>query len=1279
MMLKTLTFAILSAAFSCVALSKTDGALLFSLSGENGVAADYAKGGRSPTFVNDVSVLDRGFVGKALSCADIQRLAYNAPGNIYAQRGTVSFFWRSRYAVGPTEFPIFRVGYADHSSWDMVWLRIDYNGHGFDAFVTDTGLARTRVSVNVSPFPWPEKWTHLAFSWDESSGVRFYINGVLVATKSATAVLDAGLDQFGLHSRCITPHNVQSDYNYTRGGDLDELRVYDHMLTDKEVEALARADYSETLAAAPHRGLGDPVALKEWGLQNGWSEQQSAPPELKDKYTAIRKVEIHEAYDLKRWWWKANDGIRETTWPGVYNRSAIEGRKDYFILPDWDCYVESGKAITFVLPEEPWNHIEINGAAWGSLDMLAAESTNDGKPVERLFNRPRGFEKTVHRLPRVFQGQKIRFTNVEQERPIEELGVYYVYAGKAPSSFLHECFKLSKANIGGGSVTSIVDFVTGRYPSDERSMIVGSATNIEKPAPARNFTDNDNLNLPIVHVILPNDGQGMLARSDIGIDGLSLDLPPIDVPATDGLISMNIRVKDPLWPARDMMDFTFSVRPNEAKTLWLDIRDRIIPAGKPIYLTISCSSQRFDTHCLEGAEVSVYFKPREQARVEHEADRFTQVRDVYGMVSEERPRDERFKLWNRFKADISDLMSVNPNHIHGSYYYADGVTGVMPEFDHGKAPEGVPLWAYRQTQLLGHLRRMVLWWIDNRQVPYGDFGGGICDDDDMTNMWPGIAFMGVEPDKIRQSLHKLLEAAYRNGMITDGLPTNQCDELHSYEEGINCIGQNLILDYGNPQQIERAMEVTRALQKITAINRAGHRHFISSYFSASRISVEFPWGSSKPLSYLYMQPCLLLANYNGDAAAKKLTLELADGLIPHLNIKVGYSQIPTAVEFSTDREFIATRGYVPWAMFWCAWKWTNDPKYLTQISTPTVLVNIGTAVPNVFGLDKVYKQYAMSMLSTVAPKPASSLPQSQGSATSTGRGRARSRLPYAGWAGHAKWVASGDVRHLEETYKAQLDECKLTEYIMTEGSIWTDRVEMPYTEIQRARLGGVALFRNGLIDGHTVGWRFHAPSKPEDVGILVSDQDTTHFKVTAFNLSDHTVKADLFGWNIDPGIWLVTQTVEPDSGAALSREVDFERSKSITVEFAPRVTTHLTFTLKTKGKPYTERPDIAMSAEDVHTTGKGIRLTIHNLGSVPTNPATAQLLSKTGRIIATAPIPPIPAADALIPQHIVIDIPLSRKAMANVNVINLVHHESEITTLNNRVVLDVVLTASPNQ
>ena len=64
-------------------------------------------------------------------------LAWSAPGNMLAQRGTLSFFWRAREPVGEAPFVLFRTGFADHSSWDMAFLRIDYNGHGFDAFVTD--------------------------------------------------------------------------------------------------------------------------------------------------------------------------------------------------------------------------------------------------------------------------------------------------------------------------------------------------------------------------------------------------------------------------------------------------------------------------------------------------------------------------------------------------------------------------------------------------------------------------------------------------------------------------------------------------------------------------------------------------------------------------------------------------------------------------------------------------------------------------------------------------------------------------------------------------------------------------------------------------------------------------------------------------------------------------------------------------------------------------------------------------------------------------------------
>jgi hypothetical protein len=184
-----------------------------------------------------------------------------APGNLYAQRGTLSFYWRARDPVGPTPFPLFRVGYADHTSWDMTWLRIDWNGKGFDAFVTDDNLARVRVSTTAAP-PRPDQWILVTFTWDEAKGIALYIDGKPAASKAQAAALDAGLDQFGPHSRVISPHQVQSAYQFIRGGDVDDIRVYDHALDDAAVAGLAAGK-----APAPAVATTD---AKTWLYRYGW-------------------------------------------------------------------------------------------------------------------------------------------------------------------------------------------------------------------------------------------------------------------------------------------------------------------------------------------------------------------------------------------------------------------------------------------------------------------------------------------------------------------------------------------------------------------------------------------------------------------------------------------------------------------------------------------------------------------------------------------------------------------------------------------------------------------------------------------------------------------------------------------------------------------------------------------------------------------------------------------------------------------------------------------------
>lgn len=1249
--------------------------LLFYLSGDKDAIADFSAAGTpKPTYEFEVSRVADGARNGALACGNYQLLAYRAPGNIYAQRGTLSFYWRSRYPVGPTAFPIFRVGYADHSSWDMVFLRVDYNGHGFDAFVTDANLSRTRVSVPLGAFPSPKTWTHLAVAWDENVGLKFYINGQLAGHVDTKARYDLALDQFGPHSRIISPHQVQSDYNFVRGGDIDEVRVYDHMLGADQIASLVEGVAPPTPKnhpadeAAPSktnsypRTLADSAVRDEWAFRYGWN--QSAPPELPaGKTVTIRKVEIHDAYDLKRWWWKANDGIVETTWPGVYNRSRLPGRNDYFQLPDWDCYVESGKSVTFALPEEPCNHIEITGAAWGKMELLRAgtdiENAYKAGAESTLFERPKSQEKTVHQLASAITGRQIRFENDEPEQPIAELGAYHVTVGSEPQGSRKLEYHFGAVGTNAGAVAPLLSYINGRYAPDERAVLVGSAAGVAVP-PA--MSGKGAAGLPIVHLVVP-DGWDNLSD---GLDGIALDLPALAVAATHGgFVALNVQVKDPLWPARNMLDFTFSVKPGEAKTLWLDLRDRLLPSGKPLWISLASSSPEFNASAIAGAALRLVFKPHDAALAEHEIDRFTQVRDVYAMMTEEHPHDLRLDMWNRFKADLDDLLRANPNHVLGRQYAAVNAGAPRPEFKPPEPPAGVPLWAFRQVTLLGQVKHFVEWYIDHRQVAYGDFGGGISDDVDLVNTWPGVALMGCDPEKLKASDAALLDAAFKNGMFTNGLPTIQADELHSYEEGINCLAQNLILNYGSPRQLERAFVTARGVESITGINAAGHRHIRTSYYSGTKQATEDPWGYAKPYSYLVLQVPQLLVDFNGSPEPKKYLVELADGLLAHYhpNGKARGAAIP-AVHFSDDREDDVGRGSFPWHVFWGAYRFTGDKKYLPPIEnagmTSLVMLN-----PNVLDLLDLRKAWGERL-------QAGERPETIEGRRDANRTRERTAGYRASASEHFAWQLTGDKSHLEKLYARQIEECALLDYINTEGSLWIDRVGVPYSDLQRARLGGVALVRGSLYPGHAISWKFAAPANDQSLAILVPNATATGFTVIAYNLESSATTATLTGWNIDPGQWEISQGVDTNNDDDADAEIitntsEFGRSESVTFTFAPHQTTILTFKLKTPGKPYWERPDLGIDPEDVAMQGNTVHVRVHSLGSVPAAATSVAVRDAQGKIIATGNVPALAAPVDLVPKTVDVTIALPAGATLEHGSVEIDpgHQVEEITRLNN--------------
>jgi hypothetical protein len=237
-------------------------------------------------------------------------------------------------------------------------------------------------------------------------------------------------------------------------------------------------------------------------------------------------------------------------------------------------------------------------------------------------------------------------------------------------------------------------------------------------------------------------------------------------------------------------------------------------------------------------------------------------------------------------------------------------------------------------------------------------------------------------------------------------------------------------------------------------------------------------------------------------------------------------------------------------------------------------------------------------------------------------------------------------------------------------------VGVPYAELQRARLGGVALVRNHEFPGHVISWQFAPPAYDQSVAILVPNATPTGFKVIAYNLEPTPVRATMTGWNIDPGIWEITQGIDTNGDDTADLDITnstavFERTGALEFTFAPRTTTILTLKLKTPGTPYWQRPDLGMDRDDVQIFGREVRVRVHSLGSVPSPATTVVFRNRGGEIIAREKIGPLPAPLDLFPQSVVVALTLPDGAVTSGGTVEIDpdHQIEEITHLNNVVKL----------
>jgi hypothetical protein len=385
-----------------------------------------------------------------------------------------------------------------------------------------------------------------------------------------------------------------------------------------------------------------------------------------------------------------------------------------------------------------------------------------------------------------------------------------------------------------------------------------------------------------------------------------------------------------------------------------------------------------------------------------------------------------------------------------------------------------------------------------------------------------------------------------------------------------------------------------------------------------------------------------------------MVLETADGFLAHYHADGnGKPTMHLNVNFHTNEDLAS--GNDAWFVLWAAYRWTGDKKYVEPFGGDPA------------GSLRLINADAMDILN-VRDTWGKQMLNSSSAATRNDSANSSETTNFL------NWQLTGDTNYLNKVYASQIETANERYFINRQGSLWIDRIYFNNGELQRSRLGGVALMRNYDYPGNVVSWRFEAPANEQSVAVLVPEGTPDHVKIVAYNLESVPVKASMTGWEVDPGKWEITQGTRGNADSdplqsVTTRTEDFERSKSLDITFAPYTTTVLELKLVNKGVPYWSRPDLGISGDDIKVEGHRMKVTVHSLGAVDAPASKVVLRNREGKVLATTNAGPLKAPVDLMPKTEVVSlsIPANADWKGGSVTIEMGGQLPEITQMNNRV------------
>ena len=1193
---------------------------LFHASFERRVLADQAEGDAAPLGNQGVSIARRGRQGRALFLDWGALLSFAAAGNVYPQQGTLSFWWQLDEPPGKTPFSVVQISTRQLHSPQHLFAHLFWTGQTLKLRLYDRDSQVLETDAGIDSGVVAGRWIFLAFSWHELEGLRFYMDGREVGNRIGQFHFGRWLDQIGIHTQALTPYYRRSN---ERRAYLDEFRIFAEALSPGAIANLAELGAGRAGRHPSAKKVDAGLRSDHWAERFGWNNPEStlaltAP-------ISIRPVRFVSARDVKRASPAAADGFSGSSWP-----PAMKG------------YPQEGRTLRLEVPRETFNRLSLRGNLKGKIHG------SDGKRRQLLWDltserasetaKPLNGPVSMSRIEVERASGQVREFSLLSIRETPENGTDSAESGSL--SFRLLPVELA-AELPGQSARQVrsffgrrTDLRTAYLPRDRQAWVAVPEESYRAPSAPLEAPATQGFR----HIFVPP----FLGHTAVKTVRLRL------AAAGEGsTVESRVRwtVKDPILPQRDLFSLDFLWSAEDPADIELDLGDCFVPAGQPLWMTVASDRIDFSRQHFENAEIRVRtatewrLSGNPSVRTDLFAERYLLIRqglrkltrrlDWMSMDFASARRnfssvDETFRL-------VEGVLQSRPKDPQGLAF--KGLLqpeSIPPEYrEPSDSPHAFPQWAVQQKRLVDHFRRIAHWWIDNRQVRDGAFGGGLDGDSRLASHWPGIALMEGPAPRLKESLAALIEARLRDGTLEKGFNRRVQPVRQAYRAGLNLAPMLALLDYGNPRWIGMLMETSRHLDRLTAANPAGHRHFQSSRVSATESVRQGIFAREEAGSSLLWHSALALADYNRNPTLVDQLKEYAASRLEHWK-KDRYPKLTLAIHFPSDEALGRGLPGPPLLdLMWGVFRVTGDPAYLWTLSKLVKAGHTDTA------------QTSSARWQPFLPEAAEVRPFLRLLPRLNLWNRHLHFREAALLARQYAYEATGRKDYLLDYQAALLKHLEQNRTLFTEAELSPAGVFIPHRATQRARLGGIAHADQQIYAGHALSWE----NTRGQVAALVSQAGPDALEVTVFNLGETLQDVRMRVWQLENGAYEVTEGLDlNDDGQVdlgLNRRIlRLKRHSAIPLTLRGGKSTIIKAKQKEKGTPVWQLPDLALGPQDFRYEAAGDRgeVTIHNLGSAPSQPFRLQIRNARGTVIFERRIASLPAPRDLSPKTIVVPV-----------------------------------------